>query len=89
MNCVSFLVSFCDVLGVIFSLFSDLGLASVVKGGPGLTKMQKERKTLQKGVPKRSHFSQEICIFYNCFSIDFWNSLGKCFLAYWWPKCPK
>ncbi len=52
MNCVSFLVSFCDVLGVIFSLFSDLGLASVVKGGPGPKKVEKETNTFKKGDQK-------------------------------------
>ena len=46
MKGVSFLVLFCGFLGVVFSLFPDLGLASVVKGGPGLNKMEKERKTV-------------------------------------------
>ena len=52
MKGVSFLVSFCDVMGIIFALVSDLGLVSVVKGGPGLNKMQKGRTTVKKGVPK-------------------------------------
>ena len=52
MKGVSFFVSFCGFWGVVFSLFPDLGLASVVKGGPGLNKMQKGRKTVKKGVPK-------------------------------------
>ena len=52
MKGVSFFVSFCGFLGVVFALFPDLGLASVVKGGPGLNKMQKGRKTVKKGVPK-------------------------------------
>ena len=52
MKGVSFLVSFCGFLGVVFLIFPDLGLASVVKGGPGLNKMQKGRKTVKKGIPK-------------------------------------
>ena len=79
MNCVSFLVSFCDVLGVIFSLFSDLGLASVVKGGPGLTKMQKERKTLQKGIQKGVTFPKKSVFFTIAFLLIFGTVLGSVF----------
>ena len=76
-------------MGVIFSLFLDLGLASVVKGGPGLNKIKKERNTLQKGVQKGVTFYKESIFFTIVFSTDLWTSLGKCFLALWWPKCPK
>ena len=71
MKGVSFLVSFCDLLGVVFSLFPDLGLASVVKGGPGLNKMKRERKTLQKGVQKGVTFHKKSVFFSIAFLVIF------------------
>jgi hypothetical protein len=80
MNCVSFLVSCCDVLGVIFSLFSDLGLASVVKGGPGLTKMQKEiEKHSKKGSQKGVTFHKKSVFFTIAFLLIFGTVLGSVF----------
>ena len=46
----------CNFGGAILSLFSDLGFASVVKGGPDPKKVRKDRKTLENGarIPSRA-----------------------------------
>ncbi len=45
------------------SLFSDLGFASVVKGGPGPNKAQEDRQTLKNGPRKGHHFRKNSVFF--------------------------
>ena len=73
----------------LFTLFGDLGIPSVVKWGPGPNKVKKETKTVKKGDQKGEPFHKNSMFFVMCFFVDFWRSLGKCFFAFWWPKCPK
>ena len=61
----------------------------MVKWGPGPNKVKKETKTVKKGVQKGAPFHKNSMFFVMCFFVDFWRSLGKCFFAFWWPKCPK
>ena len=53
---VSFLVSFFQLVGIVFWFFSDLGLASVAKWGPGPNKVKKNTKIIKKGDQKGYHF---------------------------------
>ena len=82
MKKVSFLRSFCHLLGVFLSLFSDLGFASVVKGGPGPNKVQKDRKTVKKGAHKEYHFHNNSEFFVMFFSLIFGGVLGSVFLRF-------
>ena len=79
MKNVSFLRSCCHLLGVFFLLFSDLCFASLVKGGPGPNKVQKDRKTIKKGTQKGPHFHKNSEIFALCFPLIFGGVLGNVF----------
>ena len=79
MKGVSFLVSFCDFLGVVFSLFPDLGLALVVKGGPGSNKMEKEKKAIKKGVRNGETFDKKSVFFIIVFPLFFGRVSGSFF----------
>ena len=56
MKNVSFSTSICHLLGVFFPFFSDLGFASMVKGGPGPNKVEKERKPYKTETKKDTTF---------------------------------
>ena len=88
MNCVSFLVSFCDFCGVVFTLFSDLGFASVVKGGPGPNKVQEGRKTLKNGPQKEHRFHNNSEMFVVFFSLVFGGVLGSVFSPFGGQSVP-
>ena len=69
-------------MGVFLSLFSDLGFASVVKGGPGPNKVQEDRKTLKNGPQKGHHFHKNSEFFVMFFSLVFGGVLGSVFLRF-------
>ena len=88
MKNVSFLRSFCHLLVVFFLLFSDLCFASLVKGGPGPNKVQKDRKTIKKGTQKRPNFHKNSEFFVMFYSLVFGGVLGRVFLRFGGRNAP-
>ena len=82
MKNVLFFTCFCHLLGVFLLLFSDLGFASVVKGGPGPNKVQEDRKTLENGPQKGYHFHKNSTFFVMLLSLVFGGVLGSVFLRF-------
>ena len=56
---------------------------------PGSEQSGKMYKNSKKGYQRGEPFRKDSMFFVMCFFVDFWRSLGKCFFAFWWPKCPK
>ncbi len=80
-NC-SFLSWFGHLLGVFLSLFSDLGFASVVKGGPGAAKVAQNRNTLKKGHQKGHIVNTNYELFAIFVSLIFGGISGSVFLRF-------
>jgi hypothetical protein len=56
---------------------------------PGSEQGGKETKTVKKGYQKGESFHKNSMFFVIGLFVDFWRTSGKCFFAFWWPKCFK